>query len=93
MRKLFPKDIELDVIVESYVVKLRKPDARIYEKAFDALRKKDPLLKHSEVCFCDDLALNVAAAKRLGWHGIRVIPGREDEVLKELDRLKTRAKL
>jgi putative hydrolase of the HAD superfamily len=95
VRKLFPANVELDVVVESYVVKLRKPDPAIYEYAFNVLKQKDRSLRMSEICFCDDLDMNVKAARKLGWTGLRVVPGKEQVVLDELNRLKTinRAKL
>lgn len=54
-----------DVIVSSYNVKMRKPDAPIYEYTLKQLGAKA-----AETVFIDDMPKNVEAAKRLGMAGI-----------------------
>ncbi|GAB1611145.1 acyl-CoA dehydrogenase family member 10-like [Argonauta hians] len=56
-----------DVIVESAVVKYRKPDPRIYETCLKQLR-----LNPHQAVFLDDLGVNLKAAKQLGIETIKV---------------------
>lgn len=58
---------ELDGGVMSYVVQQIKPDAEIYQTLLDKYE-----LIPEETVFLDDSALNIAAAVRLGIHGIQV---------------------
>jgi putative hydrolase of the HAD superfamily len=60
-RPLIPVDELFDVVVDSSVVGLRKPDVRIYELTCERLG-----LPPSECIFVDDLACNVDAAASLG---------------------------
>lgn len=74
-----------DVVVESYLVKMRKPDAGIYEEAFRQLQELDPSIKPENIVFLDDIPANVRGAQKLGWHSIHV-PRKNPEVA--LDKLK-----
>jgi epoxide hydrolase-like predicted phosphatase len=69
-----------DVIVISAQVGLMKPDPAIYRLTLDRLGAEP-----HEAVFLDDVADNVAAAARLGIHGV-LFTGR-DEALNELSRL------
>jgi putative hydrolase of the HAD superfamily len=66
-----------DVLVESSVVGLRKPDPRIYELACRELRVTPP-----ETAFLDDIGTNLKAARALGMTTIKVVD--PDAALREL---------
>ena len=66
-----------DVLVESSVVGLRKPDPRIYELACRALGVTAP-----ETAFLDDIGTNLKTARALGMTTIKVVD--PDVALREL---------
>ena len=57
-----------DVIIESSVVGVRKPNPAIYEMACEALG-----VSPAEAAFLDDLGINLKPAKLMGMHTIKVI--------------------
>jgi putative hydrolase of the HAD superfamily len=67
-----------DVIVESAVERLRKPDPRIYALA---LARLDVLA--SETVFLDDLGINLKPARAMGMTTIKVVD--PDEAIAELE--------
>jgi putative hydrolase of the HAD superfamily len=69
-----------DVVVESAIVGLRKPDPRIYELVCTELMVKPP-----EAIFLDDIGRNLKAARELGMTTIKVVD--PDSALAELERL------
>ncbi|CAD5120516.1 DgyrCDS9081 [Dimorphilus gyrociliatus] len=68
-----------DVVVESCVVKMRKPDPNIYKYTLDQLE-----VESNQTIFLDDLGMNLKSAKSLGIKTLRV---EEDKstVLKQLE--------
>jgi putative hydrolase of the HAD superfamily len=66
-----------DVVVESAVEGLRKPDPRIYELVCDRLDITPP-----DAVFLDDLGVNLKPARALGMTTIKVVD--PDEALAEL---------
>ncbi|KAI9878872.1 MAG: hypothetical protein M1830_010282 [Pleopsidium flavum] len=83
---------QFDVFVSSAHVGLRKPDPRIYERA---LRDMDEYEKGrggagisaEEVVFLDDIGENLKAARKAGMRTIKVILGRSQEAVTELERI------
>ena len=75
---------EFDVVVESYIEGVRKPDPRIFEIACERLD-----VAPSEVVFLDDLGVNLKSARALGMTTIKV----EDAAaaVAELDEVLARA--
>jgi putative hydrolase of the HAD superfamily len=69
-----------DVIVESSVVGLRKPDPRIYWHTCDAVG-----VAPGEAIFLDDIGRNLKAARALGMTTIKVDD--PDDALRELEAL------
>jgi putative hydrolase of the HAD superfamily len=67
-----------DVIVESSIAGLRKPDARFYRLACDQLA-----IEPSEAVFLDDLGINLKPAKAMGMTTIKVTD--PDDALAELE--------
>ena len=66
-----------DLIVESSVEGIRKPDPRIYELTCSRLRAPP------DACvFLDDLGINLKPARALGMHTIKVLS--EDQAIAEL---------
>jgi putative hydrolase of the HAD superfamily len=69
-----------DVILESRVLGVRKPDPRFYELACEALD-----VEPEECVFLDDLGVNLKPARALGMHTIKVSD--PDAALTELGEL------
>lgn len=67
-----------DVVIESSIVGVRKPEPRIYEMACEALGVTPP-----EAVFLDDLGANLKGAKALGMTTIKVDP--TDSAIHELE--------
>lgn len=72
--------LDFDVVVESSVVGLRKPDPRIYHLVLDELG-----VDASDAVFLDDLGVNLKPARALGLTTIKV--GDPDVALAELERV------
>ncbi len=66
-----------DLVVESSIEGVRKPDPRIYELTCERLG-----VRPEEAVFLDDLGVNLKPAKRLGMHTIKVVG--EEQALAEL---------
>ncbi|MEX0781959.1 MAG: HAD-IA family hydrolase [Dehalococcoidia bacterium] len=66
-----------DVVVESAIEGMRKPDPRIYRLACERLGVEPP-----EAVFLDDLGSNLKGAKALGMHTIKV-----DHTTRAIDEL------
>lgn len=69
-----------DLVVESSVEGIRKPDPRIYEITCERLGV-DP----ARSVFLDDLGINLKPARALGMHTIKVVS--EDQAIDDLYRL------
>lgn len=69
-----------DVVVESSVVGVRKPDPRFYELALDQLGITAP-----EAVFLDDLGVNLKPARAMGMRTIKVVD--PDDALDELEAI------
>ena len=69
-----------DVVIESAVVGLRKPDPRIYELVLSKLG-----VEAGEAVFLDDLGINLKPARAMGMTTIKV--GDPDVALTELARI------
>jgi len=63
-----PLDLGFDVVVESAVEGIRKPDARIYELVCHRLDVTPP-----ECVFLDDLGVNLKPARAMGMTTIKVL--------------------
>jgi putative hydrolase of the HAD superfamily len=68
-----------DVVIESAIVGVRKPEPRIYELACEALG-----VEAREAVFLDDLGANLKGARALGMTTIKV-----DDTLSAIDELET----
>lgn len=79
-RAMVPVDELFEVVVDSCVAGVRKPDPAIFRLALDALD-----VAAEAAVFLDDHPANVAAAERLGMHGIVV----GDDRLAAFDELET----
>lgn len=77
-----------DVFVSSAHVGLRKPDPRIYEYMMEKLREKvGSDLKAEDVLFLDDIGENLKPARALGMRTVRVLLGKTDLAVKDLERI------
>jgi len=81
-RPMLPLGELFDVVVDSSEEGVRKPDPRIFELVLDRLGGVEP----ARSVLLDDYPGNVAAARRLGWHGVLVEPDPAGALV-ELDRL------
>jgi len=68
MTEGLPRDELFDVVVESSVVGLRKPDPRIYELVLARLG-----VEASECAYLDDLGINLKPARAMGMTTIKVV--------------------
>jgi putative hydrolase of the HAD superfamily len=64
----FERDHLFDVVVESAVEGLRKPDPRIYEMTLDRIGLSAP-----ECVYLDDLGINLKPARAMGMTTIKVV--------------------
>ena len=78
-QKLAPTIKLFDVVVESALVGLRKPDAAIYQMVLEKSKVKDP----SQAIMLDDLGVNLKAAATLGMQTIKV----DDDYMQALAQL------
>jgi len=69
-----------DVVVESSVIGVRKPEVEFYRHALEAVGATP-----EECVFLDDLGINLKPARALGMHTIKVVD--PDRALRELERL------
>jgi len=69
-----------DVVIESSVLGVRKPDPRFYAHALEVLE-----VEARSCIFLDDLGINLKPARRMGMHTIKVIE--PDRALAELEDL------
>jgi putative hydrolase of the HAD superfamily len=69
--------LAFDVVVESAVEGLRKPDPRIYELVLDRAG-----VEANEAVFLDDLGINLKPARDMGVTTIKVVDA--DDALREL---------
>jgi len=67
-RAMLPVDELFDAVVDSHEVGMRKPDPRIFAHALERLGD----VPCANAVFLDDFPGNVAAARKLGIHGIVV---------------------
>ena len=75
-----PVDDLFDVVVDSCMVGMRKPDPRIYQLVLDELD-----VVAEQAVFCDDHPGNVAGAERVGMHALLVTePAASMAALEEL---------
>jgi microsomal epoxide hydrolase len=69
---------------------LRKPDPRIYAHALEKMNelsaaRGEAQIKPSDVLFLDDIGENLKAAKRAGFGTLKVVLGRTQDAVKELE--------
>jgi putative hydrolase of the HAD superfamily len=72
-------ELAFDVVVESAVEGLRKPDPRIYQLVLDRLQ-----VRAEDCVFLDDLGINLKPARQLGMTTIKVVE--PDVALAELEQ-------
>ena len=82
-----------DLFISSAHVGMRKPDPKIYEYAIEKLkdlarqRCMTDELKPSDIVFLDDIGQNLKWARRAGMGTIRVILGKTDDAVRELEQI------
>jgi putative hydrolase of the HAD superfamily len=79
-RAKLPVDEIFETVVDSAFVGLRKPDPAIYAIVLERLR-----LPAAACVFVDDIAVNVEAARELGFAAVRFRD--TDQAIAELDAL------
>lgn len=83
---------QFDFFVSSAHTGLRKPDPRIYAHALEKINdlqagKGGPRINASDVVFLDDIGENLKAAKKAGFRTIKVVLGRTQDAVKELENI------
>ena len=82
-----------EIFVGSSAVGMRKPDRGIYEYTMEKMRSQwGRDLQPDDVVFLDDIGENLKTARSLGMRTIRVILGKTDDAVRELEEV-TRLKL
>lgn len=81
-RSLMPVDDLFELVVDSCVEGIRKPNPKIFELTLQRMRIDDP----SRTVFLDDYPANIAAAQKLGMRTVLVTED-ADAALLELDGL------
>jgi epoxide hydrolase-like predicted phosphatase len=77
-----------EIFVGSSAVGMRKPDRDIYEYAMEKIRIKwGRELQPEDVVFLDDIGGNLKTARSLGMRTIRVILGKTDDAVRELEKV------
>jgi len=83
-----PGDVKtfFDIFVSSAHVGMRKPNRDIYEHALKLIRDKwGQDIRNEDIVFLDDIGENLKMAKSLGIRTIRVLLGRSQEAVKQLE--------
>lgn len=77
-----------EIFVGSSVVGMRKPDREIYEYTMEQIRNRwGRELQPQDVVFLDDIGGNLKTARTLGMRTIRVILGKTDDAVRELEKV------
>lgn len=81
---------QFDFFISSAHTGLRKPHPDIYAHALKtinkiAAQKGQPPISASEIVFLDDIGENLKAAKKAGFGTIRVVLGKSQNAVKELE--------
>jgi epoxide hydrolase-like predicted phosphatase len=77
-----------EIFVGSSAVGMRKPDRDIYEYTMETIRSKwGRELQPEDVVFLDDIGGNLKTARSLGMRTIRVILGKTDDAVRELEKV------
>lgn len=72
----------VDVVVESRIVKMRKPDPRIYQYTIEKLG-----VDFKDCVFLDDLGVNLKAAQKLGIRTVQVKLSDVEGAVEELEKI------
>ena len=79
----------LSPFISSAHVGMRKPEPRIYayamEKLIEAYPEKD--IRPEDVVFLDDIGENLKQGRAMGWRTIRVVLGRTEDAVRELEEV------
>jgi epoxide hydrolase-like predicted phosphatase len=90
LRKISEDEVKsiFEIFVGSSAVGMRKPDRDIYEYTMEKIRSKwGRELQPEDVIFLDDIGGNLKTARSLGMRTIRVILGKTDDAVRELERV------
>ena len=76
-----------EVFIGSATVGMRKPDREIYDYTMQRLRKEwGDDLQPGDVLFLDDIGQNLRMARMVGWRTIKVMLGKTDDAVQELEK-------
>jgi epoxide hydrolase-like predicted phosphatase len=90
LRKISEDEVRniFEIFVGSSAVGMRKPERDIYEYTMEEIRSKwGRGLQPEDVIFLDDIGGNLKTARSLGMRTIRVILGKTDDAVRELERV------
>lgn len=90
LRKISEDEVRsiFEIFVGSSAVGMRKPERDIYEYTMEKIRSKwGKELQPEDVIFLDDIGGNLKTARSLGMRTIRVILGKTDDAVRELERV------
>ena len=76
-----------EIFVGSSAVGMRKPDREIYEYTMEKIQSRwGRDVRAEDVVFLDDIGGNLKTARGLGMRTIRVVLGRTDDAVRELEK-------
>lgn len=83
---------QFDFYVSSAHIGLRKPDPRVYTMALKemedlAVRRGLKGFKPDDIVFLDDIGENLKGAKKAGMRTLKVVLGRTQDTVKELEKI------
>jgi epoxide hydrolase-like predicted phosphatase len=90
LRKISEDEVRsiFEIFVGSSAVGMRKPERDIYEYTMEKIRSRwGRELQPEDVVFLDDIGGNLKTARSLGMRTIRVILGKTDDAVRELERV------
>jgi large subunit ribosomal protein L5e len=90
LRKISEDEVRsiFEIFVGSSAVGMRKPERAIYEYTMEKIRCKwGRELQPEDVVFLDDIGGNLKTARSLGMRTIKVILGKTDDAVRELEKV------
>jgi len=77
-----------EIFIGSASIGMRKPERRAYEYAMRMIQERwGPEIEEKDVLFLDDIGENLKVARALGMRTLKVVLGKSDEAVRELEEM------